>query len=132
MRNFACRHPVAAGRNAFLTIALLAGIPASAGPVDSAHIDVEFERILSDHRVTTIGAAVIENGELVWTGYYGERVPGEPANAKTMFNVGSVTKVVTAELALRLASEDVISLDEPMSEYWVDPDLVDEPRHEAD
>jgi CubicO group peptidase (beta-lactamase class C family) len=92
--------------------------------------DAGFRSILSRHRVATLGAGLIRDGHLVWTGYYGEQAPGVPAGRETLFNVASITKTVTAELVVRLASDGVISLDEPMSAYWIDPDLVGDPRHE--
>ena len=97
---------------------------------ETASLDKEFEAILSTHNAATIGAGIIRDGELVWTGYYGEQVPGVPAGPATMFNVGSITKTVTAELVVRLVDDGAISLDESMSAFWVDPDLVDDPRHE--
>jgi CubicO group peptidase (beta-lactamase class C family) len=41
-----------------------------------------------------------------------------------------LTKPVTAEVLLRLVAEHRLSLDEPMSPYWVDPDVAADPRHQ--
>jgi CubicO group peptidase (beta-lactamase class C family) len=43
--------------------------------------------------------------------------------------VASLTKPVFAELVLRLAAEQRLSLDEPMAPTWVDPDIAADPRH---
>ncbi len=96
----------------------------------SARLDANFEAMLAKRGVATLGAGIIRGGDLVWTGYYGEQAPGIPAGPDTMFNVGSITKTVTSELVVRLVYDGAISLDEPMSAHWIDPDLVDDPRHE--
>ena len=118
-------------RPALLLLVVLSLVPGcSQAPASDSGIDNEFSALLSKHGVATIGAGVIRNGELVWSGYWGEQSPGVPADPDTMFNVGSITKTVTAEVVTRLAADGTISLDETMSEYWIDPDLVEDPRHE--
>lgn len=94
-------------------------------------LDAQFQSILTEHGIATAGAAKIQNGEIVWTGYYGEQVPGVPASRTTMFNVGSISKTIAAETILRLASDGALSLDEPMAPNWSDPDIVEDPRHET-
>lgn len=84
---------------------------------------------LATHRAAAIGVGVIRQGRLVWQGVTGEAGPGTPATVDTMFNVASLAKPVTAEVALRLVVAGRISLDEPMSATWVDPDLAADPRH---
>lgn len=102
-------------------------IPAAAA---DEQLDQELARLVAEHGVQTAGVGVIRNGELVWTGYYGEQSTGVPASRETLFNVASISKVITTEAVLRLVDEGRLSLDEPMAEHWVDPDLADDPRHE--
>ncbi len=81
---------------------------------------------LKAFNVTGVGIAWIENGQISWTAYYGLQVPdGPPANEKTLYSVASLTKPVSAEVILRLASTGKISLDEPIHKYWIDPDVKD-------
>lgn len=87
-----------------------------------------FSRLVERDGVRTAGVGIIRNGELVWTGYYGEQKPGIPASERTLFNVASITKVVTTETFLRLVDEGELSLDEAMAQYWMDPDIADDPR----
>ncbi|MEL6195896.1 MAG: serine hydrolase domain-containing protein [Myxococcota bacterium] len=94
-------------------------------------LDNGFVALLEKHEVQTAGVAVIKNGRLQWTGYYGEQSAGVPASARTQFDIASVTKTVSAETVLRLASEGAPDLDEPMATHWRDQDLVDEPLAEA-
>jgi CubicO group peptidase (beta-lactamase class C family) len=81
---------------------------------------------LNAFNVTGVGIAWIENGRVSWTAYYGLQVPGGPrASDKTLYSVASLTKPISAEIILRLASAGKISLDEPIDRYWIDPDVKD-------
>jgi CubicO group peptidase (beta-lactamase class C family) len=73
---------------------------------------------------------MIEDGRVALTKVYGEQSPGVPATTATLFNLVSLTKPVTAEVILRLASAGALSLDEPMTRYWTDPDIAADPRRE--
>ncbi len=95
----------------------------------AAKFDDALKTMVETHRINTAGIGIIKDGILVWEGYYGEQAPGIPASEQTLFNVASITKSVTAETVLRLVSDGQLSLDEPMSAYWVDPDLKNDPRH---
>jgi len=90
----------------------------------------EIKRLMEEFHVTGVGIGIIENGVLTKTSYYGEQSPNVPVSKNTMFNVASVTKAVTAETFLRLVAKGEVSLDEPISAYYVHADLVDDPRHE--
>jgi CubicO group peptidase (beta-lactamase class C family) len=92
-------------------------------------LNAKLAAITSKHQMNTAGIAIIKQGKLVWTGYFGEQSPGVPASADTLFNVGSITKAVTAETVLRLVDKEKISLDESMANFWIDTDLADDPRH---
>ena len=94
----------------------------------AALYDRTFPQLLEQHGVVTAGVGVIRNGELVWTGYYGEHSPGRAASADTQFDIASITKTVTAEAIMRLAAEGALSLDEPMAPYWLEDDIADDER----
>lgn len=102
-------------------------------PSISAERAVALDQALADvvtrHQVNTAAVAVIKDGAVVWQGHYGQQAPGVPASEHTLYNVASLTKTVTAETVLRLAAAGHVSLDEPMSAHWIDPDLQDDPRH---
>ena len=76
----------------------------------------------------SVAVAYIEDRKVAWTAAYGEQSPGVPATGKTLYNMASLTKPVTAEVVLRLASTGKLSLDESMSPFWLDPDIKDDPR----
>ncbi len=71
----------------------------------------------------------IQAGEVVSTTHVGEAGPGRPAEAQTLFNVGSITKVVTAELAHRLVDAGRMDLDASIAERVEHPDLGSDPRY---
>lgn len=89
----------------------------------------EFRQLTKEHDIVTLGVASIKSGRLAWSGYFGEQSPNIPASSTTQFNVGSITKVVAAETILRLVDKKVLSLDEPMSTHWVDPDIANDSSH---
>jgi CubicO group peptidase (beta-lactamase class C family) len=88
-----------------------------------------FPELMKRYSISSMGIGLIKNSELVYTGYFGYQRENVPVNAKTQFDVASITKTMTAETVLRLVSEGRISLEEPMANYWVDPDLANDPRH---
>ena len=74
----------------------------------------------------SIAIAYIENGKISWISIHGMRFPGgPPADGKTLYSVASLTKPITAETILRMASAGKLSLDESISPYWIDPDVKD-------
>lgn len=99
---------------------------------DAEALNAMSERIgkaVESEHLVTVGAALIRDGRLVWTGYFGSESPGTPAGPQTRFNVASITKLVTAHAVLGLVAQGRLSLDEPMAAHWVDPDIADDPRH---
>ena len=100
--------------------------PTYAPPED---VDRRIGAFMDEYSAATVGIGIIRNGKLVWSRYYGDEAPGKPAGPQSMFNTASTNKAITAETALRLASKGVIDLDEPISAYYVHPDIADDPRH---
>jgi CubicO group peptidase (beta-lactamase class C family) len=91
-------------------------------------LDQQVPAWLKEFNVTSASVAYIDGGKIAFTAYYGHQVPGgPPANVSTLYNVASLTKPITAEVILRLASEQKLFLDEPTSPFWTDPDIKDNP-----
>jgi CubicO group peptidase (beta-lactamase class C family) len=90
-------------------------------------LDCKVPLWLKAYEVPSAAVAFIEHGKLAWTAVYGEQSPGVPATDKTLYNVASLTKPISAEVVLRLASEGKLSLDEPVYPYWTDWDVKDNP-----
>jgi CubicO group peptidase (beta-lactamase class C family) len=89
---------------------------------------VETEKWLRKNRVAALGVGYIEDGKIKDVKVYGELESGRPAAKNTIWNVASLTKPVTALVALKLVDAGDWSLDEPVYHYWVDPDVADDPR----
>ncbi len=84
--------------------------------------------LLRTEHVASVSFAKIEGGKTVLALAYGEAGPGVPVSGTTLYNIASMSKPISAEVILRLASGGKLSLEEPMFPYWVDPDLVADPR----
>lgn len=90
--------------------------------------DAEIEKWLKENNVPTLGLGIIESGKLKQVKVFGEISKGISAPYNTIFNVASLTKPVTAMVALKLASLGKWNIDEPVYKYWTDPDIANDPR----
>lgn len=84
--------------------------------------DLDIEKWLKAHKVPTVGIGTIKEGKL-----HEIKVFGNAYN--TIFNVASLTKPVTALVALKLSEQGKLDLDEPLYKYWTDPDIATDPNH---
>ena len=117
------RQTLRATGSLFILFALLSSVGAVSGNDD------RIRELLKDNRIPALGLGVIRDGKLEQVKVFGELKPGVPAPRNTIFNVASLTKPVVAVLALKLVSAGRWSLYEPLDKYWVDPDLINDPRH---
>lgn len=104
---------------------------ASTTPDARATLDARAPGWLAEHGVPSLAVAYIRDGQVAWTRVYGNQADGVPASDSTLYNIASLTKPLFAELVLRLAADGRLSLDEPMSPVWTDPDVASDPRHDA-
>ncbi|MFJ8667902.1 serine hydrolase domain-containing protein [Streptomyces sp. NPDC093600] len=90
------------------------------------------ERALS-HRVAVAQAegrspsfvgAVARGGGMVWSGSR-SCVDGHAPDADTQYRIGSLTKIFTAVLVMRLRDEGLVDLNDPLDKHLVHTDLVD-------
>jgi CubicO group peptidase (beta-lactamase class C family) len=81
---------------------------------------------LFENDVPAAGIGIIENGEIKYAKVFGELKKGVPAPDNTIFNVASITKTVVTMLTLKLVETGQWDLDEPLSDYWVDPDVAND------
>lgn len=91
--------------------------------------DKEIEKWLKQNNIPTLGIGVINNGKLQEVKVFGELKKGITAPYNTIWNVASLTKPVTAIVALKLVSQGKWNLDEPLDNYWIDPDVANDPNH---
>jgi len=120
-------------RNLFLVsiLFMMSGAIATAQQKEISFKDYELRinHWLAFARVPAVGIGIIEDGKLRKVMVYGDLRKDEPAPYNTIFQVASLTKPVTAMVVLRLVSMGKWQLDEPLSHYWVDPDVLNDPRH---
>jgi CubicO group peptidase (beta-lactamase class C family) len=128
----ACYQGVELGLRLFIgTLSMtlfLAALPSAAwsqAPVQAApkSLSVSISEV-----VASVSFAEIVNGKLTIAEAFGEQSPGVPATTSTLYNIASMTKPISAEVILRLASQGKLSLDEPMYLYWTDPDIANDER----
>ena len=84
---------------------------------------------LADNQVATLGLGIINEGELKEIRVFGKLNEEKPAPYNAIFNVASLTKPVVATLTLKLVEAGKWDLDESLNQYWIDPDVKDDPRH---
>ncbi|MEU6927994.1 serine hydrolase domain-containing protein [Streptomyces sp. NPDC046374] len=70
----------------------------------------------TEGRSPSFAAGVVREGETVW---FGSRscVDGHAPEADTQYRIGSITKVFTAVLVMRLRDEGLLSLDDPLEKH---------------
>lgn len=91
--------------------------------------DNSIKKWIQENKIPILGIGIIENGTLQQVKVFGELSKGVAAPYNTIFNVASLTKPVTALVALKLISSGSLGLDEPLYNYWTDPDTASDPRN---
>lgn len=95
----------------------------------SAGAQNEIEKLMADKNLKALGIGIIEDGELRQIMVFGELKKETPAPYNAVFNIASLTKPISALLTLTLVSNGDWDLDEPLANYWIDPDVKDDPMH---
>ena len=98
-------------------------------PVESVIADLKsyIPNRMNESDVPGLSIALIRNNKIVWTDGFGvvNRLTRRPVTSNTVFEVASISKVVTAYTALRLVDKDILSLNEPVQIYlkkpWLPP-----------
>jgi CubicO group peptidase (beta-lactamase class C family) len=93
-------------------------------------LDATVPALLAEKHIASVSIARIEHARIAFLAAYGEARAGTPATPDTLYNIASMTKPISAEVLLRLIARRTISLDEPMSKFWVDADIADDPRRD--
>jgi len=91
--------------------------------------DQSMQSWLKENNIPTLGLGIIEGGKLQKVKVFGDTKTGISVPLNAYFNVASLTKPVTAMVALRLVSLGKWKLDEPLDAYWTDPDIANDARH---
>ena len=79
------------------------------------HLLAEVARTQREGRLPGLVAGVTRGGRLVWSAGRGTVPDGGPA--QTQYRIGSITKIMTALLVLRLRDEGRLTLDDPIEKH---------------
>lgn len=110
---------------AAVALSLFAPLAAQATPPVSK---AQVEALLAKTRAPSVSIAQIRDGRIVFAQAYGQQSAGVPATPRSLYNIASLTKPLSAEAFLRLASKGGFGLDDPMARVWLDPDIAADPR----
>lgn len=74
---------------------------------------------MRQHRVPGLSIAVIHNYQIDWVKSYGlaDTLTRRPVTNETVFSAGSISKLVAAMAALKLAEQGTLDLDAPVNRY---------------
>ena len=100
--------------------------PLHAQQATAASDDAAIKALMKEHKVPALGVGIIKDGKIVQAKVYGELAANKHAPANTIFNVASLTKPVVTMLTLKLVSMGKWNLDEPLANYWIDPDVKED------
>ena len=90
-------------------------------------LEIFIPNYMKNENIPGVQIALIQDGIIAWTEGFGVKntITRKPVTSNTLFEVASLSKVVTAYMALRLVDEGEISLAEPLhnylSEEWLLP-----------
>ena len=84
-----------------------------------AKIESTISNFMAASKAPGISAAVVENGEFVWSAGFGmaDLENSVPATAQTVYRLGSISKSLTATAAMELWEHGQLDLDSPVQKY---------------
>lgn len=88
----------------------------STSSLPSGTLDPAIDQICRSYGVTGASVAAFDHGKIVYTHSYGTARPGQPASENTKYRIASISKAVTAMLAMHLVDEGKLSLDMDLGE----------------
>jgi D-alanyl-D-alanine carboxypeptidase len=90
------------------------------GDVDPAAIDKAIVQAMEQHKLVGLTAGVMHHGKVILVKGYGlaSLQPRESVTTETMFAAGSITKQFACVMALQLADEGRLSMDDRVSKYF--------------
>jgi len=106
------------GIGVMAAVAIAVAGPAAADKATQAQ--AVLDRVIAEHGLAGISAAVGNDGEVVWSGGAGfADIENEvPATGGMVHRIASISKPMAAVAALRLVEEGVLDLDTPIQEYY--------------
>ena len=86
---------------------------------NQAKIEVAISKFMVDSKAPGVSAAVVQDGELVWSAGFGmaDLENSVPVTSQTLFRIGSISKPITATAAMGLWEHSKLDLDAPVQKY---------------
>lgn len=91
-------------------------------------LDRDISNLLAQSHVPSVSIAQIQNGKILRVKAYGQQDANAAVTPAMLYNIASLTKPITAQVAMRLLSQGTFTLDEPMAPVWTDPDIANDER----
>lgn len=91
-------------------------------------LDTDIPRLLVEDKVPSVSIAKVAAGSITLIRAYGKQDAETAATPNTLYNIASLTKPITAQVAMLLISNGSFTLDEPMAPTWTDPDIASDDR----
>ena len=92
---------------------------APAPRLTQADVDEALAQVMEHYSASAVSVAVVEEGEVTQCGAWGWAVQDQRAmTADTAVRIASISKVVEGMAAMKLAEEQKLDLDAPLSTYW--------------
>jgi len=93
----------------------------AAEPVEAIVADLQrfVPEYMRRQRIPGVSIALVRDRRIAWSGAFGvvNSITREPVTPETLFEVASISKVVTAYTALRLVDQGKLALDGPLNSY---------------
>ncbi len=103
---------VAGCSNPTFSVSPMDGLEGFAAQLDSLRVEL---------KIPGMSAAIVQDGEVVWSQGFGYADIGDEKRAKptTSFHLASLTKTFAATIIMQLVEQDLLDLDDPVSQYGV-------------
>ncbi|MCM3585797.1 beta-lactamase family protein [Mesobacillus maritimus] len=75
------------------------------------------ERSMETYRIPGSSLVIIQNGEIFYSGQWGEMSNGKEVTTDTPFLIGSLSKPITSLAIMMLVEDGLVKLDEPIQTY---------------
>jgi CubicO group peptidase (beta-lactamase class C family) len=85
-------------------------------------LDLKLDRLRRRLMIPGFSAAVVRDQEILWARGFGcaDIAAGTPATPNTPYHLASLTKPVAATVLLQLVEEEIVSLEDPITNYGLD------------
>ncbi len=84
-----------------------------------SELEARLPALIEAAEIPGLSIALVDDGEVVWKGAFGvlSATSGEPVDSRTIFEAASLSKPVTAFVAMRFVERGELELDRPLRDY---------------